>query len=94
MPASYHKEPHLGESLPTAAALALRLLAILGVLGLLLFVCVPVALGSGWGLVPGVAIGLLYAVRTCKEDQMLRQELAGYEAYTRHVRYRLVPGVW
>jgi protein-S-isoprenylcysteine O-methyltransferase Ste14 len=61
---------------------------------IVLFVCVPVALGSGWGLVPGIAIGLLYLVRTSKEDQMLRQELAGYEAYARQVRYRLVPGVW
>ena len=61
---------------------------------IVLFVCVPVALGSGWGLVPGVTIGLLYAVRTSKEDQMLRQELAGYEAYAHQVRYRLVPGVW
>jgi protein-S-isoprenylcysteine O-methyltransferase Ste14 len=55
---------------------------------------VPVALGSRWGLVPGIAIGLLFAVRTSKEDQMLRQELAGYEAYAHQVRYRLMPGVW
>jgi protein-S-isoprenylcysteine O-methyltransferase Ste14 len=61
---------------------------------IVLFVCVPIALGSGWGLVPGVAIGLLFAVRTFKEDQMLRQELAGYEAYAHQVRYKLVPGVW
>jgi protein-S-isoprenylcysteine O-methyltransferase Ste14 len=61
---------------------------------IVLFVCVPVALGSRWGLVPGIAIGLLFAVRTSKEDQMLRQELAGYEAYAHQVRYRLMPGVW
>ena len=61
---------------------------------IVLFVCMPVALGSGWGLVPGVAIGILYVVRTSKEDRMLRQELAGYEAYAHQVRYRLVPGVW
>lgn len=61
---------------------------------IVLFVCIPLALGSGWGLVPGVAIGLLFVLRTSKEDRMLQQELAGYEAYARQVRYRLLPGVW
>ena len=61
---------------------------------IVLFICVPVALGSWWALAPGAAIGLLYIVRTSKEDQMLRQELAGYEEYAHQVRYRIVPGVW
>jgi protein-S-isoprenylcysteine O-methyltransferase Ste14 len=61
---------------------------------IVLFICVPISLGSGWGLLPGIAIGLLFVFRTFKEDQMLRHELAGYEAYAQKVRYRLVPGVW
>jgi protein-S-isoprenylcysteine O-methyltransferase Ste14 len=28
------------------------------------------------------------------EDQMLREELAGYADYAAKVRYRLIPGVW
>jgi protein-S-isoprenylcysteine O-methyltransferase Ste14 len=41
------------------------------------------ALGIAW---------LLY--RTVVEDRMLRAELPGYEEYARHVRWRLLPGVW
>jgi protein-S-isoprenylcysteine O-methyltransferase Ste14 len=28
------------------------------------------------------------------EERMLRRELAGYEEYVRHVRFRMVPGLW
>jgi protein-S-isoprenylcysteine O-methyltransferase Ste14 len=61
---------------------------------ILLFVCLPLALGSGWGLAPGAAIGILFVLRTHLEDSMLRRELAGYEDYARRVHYRLVPGIW
>jgi protein-S-isoprenylcysteine O-methyltransferase Ste14 len=40
-----------------------------------------------------VPIGLL-AVRIVFEERFLRRELAGYEAYSEKVRYRLVPYVW
>ena len=33
-------------------------------------------------------------VRTAWEDQLLHQELEGYRAYARRVRYRLLPGIW
>jgi protein-S-isoprenylcysteine O-methyltransferase Ste14 len=36
----------------------------------------------------------LLAVRILVEEKFLRKELAGYEAYTKKVRYRLIPGVW
>ena len=61
---------------------------------ILLFVCVPLALGSRWALLPGTGIGLLFMVRTWHEDRMLRAELAGYETYAQRVRYRLFPGIW
>jgi protein-S-isoprenylcysteine O-methyltransferase Ste14 len=32
--------------------------------------------------------------RTLREDETLRQELPGYEAFTMRTRYRLVPRVW
>jgi len=32
--------------------------------------------------------------RTMIEDQMQRDELAGYADYAAKVRYRLIPGVW
>jgi protein-S-isoprenylcysteine O-methyltransferase Ste14 len=36
----------------------------------------------------------IIVVRTALEDAMLRRELAGYAAYTRQVRYRLIPFIW
>ena len=61
---------------------------------LIMIVGMPLALDSYWGLVtllPGVAA---LALRIDDEEKMLRDELAGYNEYTRQVHYRLVPGVW
>ena len=54
----------------------------------------PLLLGSWWAFVPAVlsVIGLI--VRTALEDRTLRKELEGYAAYSKRVRYRLLPGVW
>ncbi|HUI87356.1 MAG TPA: isoprenylcysteine carboxylmethyltransferase family protein [Anaerolineales bacterium] len=61
---------------------------------IVLFLCTPPALGSFWGLIPAMVIGILFFIRTRLEDQMLRKELSGYEDYTKHVQYRLMPGIW
>lgn len=63
--------------------------------GMVLFdLCLPVLLGSWWGLVvSSVMIGLL-VVRTALEDRTLRSELPGYADYARGVRFRLIPGIW
>lgn len=54
----------------------------------------PLMLGSAWALIPaGLGIAFL-VVRTVVEDRTLRRELDGYTLYARHVRYRLIPGVW
>jgi len=34
------------------------------------------------------------AVRSVFEERFLKRELRGYEAYTKKVRYRLIPFVW
>lgn len=34
------------------------------------------------------------AVRSAFEERFLKRELRGYEAYTKKVRYRLIPFVW
>lgn len=41
-----------------------------------------------------VVTAILLMVRTALEDRMLQAELEGYSAYSRRVRYRLVPGLW
>ena len=53
------------------------------------------ALNSLVSIIPIIAIVLpIMIYRTMLEDQMLRDELAGYSEYATKVRYRLIPGVW
>jgi len=61
---------------------------------IVLFFCLGPALGSFYALIPGLLIDVLFILRTAKEDQMLLVELSGYKAYTKRVRYRLIPGLW
>jgi len=61
---------------------------------IVLFASTPLALGSLWALIPGLAVGGLFIIRTRAEDAMLLAELEGYAAYAKSVRYRVVPGIW
>lgn len=61
---------------------------------LLIFLGLPLALGSLWGLpFTALIVGVL-AWRLTAEERFLIQSLAGYADYRRRVRWRLVPGVW
>ena len=53
-----------------------------------------VALGSWLAALIGMLMVLPVLRRTEREDQVLRERLAGYRAYAEKVRYRLLPGVW
>lgn len=55
---------------------------------------VPLLLGSWWGLLGGLALLALFAIRILIEEQTLKAELQGYREYTDRVRYRLIPWVW
>ncbi len=59
-----------------------------------LFVATPFALASPWALVPAMAICSVIVVRLLDEEQLLLENLPGYQAYRAQVRYRLVPWVW
>lgn len=61
---------------------------------LLMFLGIPLALGSWWGLLPGVALAAGLVARLQDEEAYLVRNLPGYEAYRNAVRWRLVPGVW
>jgi protein-S-isoprenylcysteine O-methyltransferase Ste14 len=61
---------------------------------LLLFVAMPMAVGSGWGLVSSLALSALIILRTALEDRTLANELEGYATYRSKVRYRLIPQIW
>ncbi len=51
-------------------------------------------LGSWYGLLSGLILVIGIAFRAVREEQVLRAELPGYEAYMAQVRYRLIPYVW
>ena len=60
----------------------------------LMFAVSPLALGSYWGLIPGLLFPLFLALRISDEERLLRRSLKGYDEYTRKVKYRLIPFVW
>ncbi len=60
----------------------------------LLWLGVPLLLGSAWALVPGALCVGGIIVRTALEDRDLAAGLPGYRDYAARVRYRLLPGVW
>lgn len=61
---------------------------------LLSFIALPFFLNSAIAILPAVFMVLVGIIRTSLEDATLHEELPGYQAYARAVRYRLVPGVW
>jgi len=54
----------------------------------------PVALGSWWGLLTSGPLTAVLVARIRHEESVLLRDLAGYDAYTRRTRYRLIPGLW
>jgi protein-S-isoprenylcysteine O-methyltransferase Ste14 len=54
----------------------------------------PLALSSLWAWLPLLLVFVVTVVRTRLEDQTLRQELPGYDAFAARTRFRLLPGVW
>jgi protein-S-isoprenylcysteine O-methyltransferase Ste14 len=61
---------------------------------IVMFVGIPLALASWWGLLPAALAIALLVVRTGLEDRLLQAELSGYSDYARRTRHRLVPGIW
>lgn len=55
---------------------------------------IPPIIGSFYALVPWVVLAIAMIGRTYLEDKTLQEELPGYKAYTRKVKYRLVPLLW
>lgn len=60
----------------------------------LLFLGVPLLLGSWLGLAFAIIFIFAVAWRAVHEEKALRAELDGYEDYMRRLRYRLVPFIW
>lgn len=61
---------------------------------LLLFLSMPLVLGSPFSFVIVLAYLPIIAVRIKNEEQVLREGLAGYADYMSRVKYRLIPYIW
>ena len=61
---------------------------------LLLFLSMPIVLGSLYSFVIFLAYPFLIADRIKHEEAFLEKELEGYKAYQQKVRYRLIPFIW
>ena len=61
---------------------------------LLLFLAIPVVLGSWYALIVFAAYPAIIILRLKDEEALLTRELPGYAAYKAKVRYRLIPCVW
>ncbi len=55
---------------------------------------IALALGSYYALIPAAIASIMLIIRTSFEDRALQQELKGYKAYAKKVRYRLIPELW
>ena len=62
--------------------------------GLLIFLGIPLALGSWWGVVFFIPLLVLIICRLKNEETYLSSRLPGYRDYCANVKYRLIPSIW
>lgn len=61
---------------------------------LLLFMMIPLVLGSWYALIPFGLYPVIIIVRLKDEEVLLTRELSGYPEYKKKVKYRLIPFIW
>lgn len=61
---------------------------------LLLFLSMPIVLGSLFALIVFLAYPFIIAKRIKHEEDFLEKELSGYSEYKQKVKYRLIPFIW
>ena len=61
---------------------------------LLLFISMPIVLGSLYSLIVFLAYPFIIAKRIKSEEEFLEKELTGYKEYKKKVKYRLIPFIW
>ena len=61
---------------------------------LLLFLAMPIVLGSVYALLILLAYPFIIAKRIKHEEKFLEEKLDGYRAYKQKVKYRLIPFIW
>ena len=60
----------------------------------LLFLMIPLILGSLWALLVFLPYPFLIAVRIVDEEKLLTRELEGYSEYKKKVKWKLIPFIW
>ena len=61
---------------------------------LIMFLPIPLVLGSFFGLIPFALYPVLIVIRILNEEKLLEEELDGYKEYKAKVKYRLIPFIW
>ena len=61
---------------------------------ILLFMAMPLVLGSWYALIAFAFYPLIIIVRLKDEEDLLTRELPGYAAYKQKVKYRIIPFIW
>lgn len=61
---------------------------------ILLFLMIPLILGSWYALIVFAFYPAIIIVRLKDEEELLSRELPGYCAYKQKVKYRIIPFVW
>ena len=60
----------------------------------LMFLAIPLVMGSWYALIPFAFYPVLMVVRIRGEEKLLTAELAGYAEYKKKVKYRMFPFIW
>ena len=61
---------------------------------LLLFLMMPIVLGSVYSFIIFLVYPFIIAKRIKFEEEFLEKELVGYSEYKQKVKYRLIPFIW
>lgn len=61
---------------------------------LLLFLSMPLVLGSVYAFVIFLVYPFIIAKRIRGEEEFLEKELEGYKEYKQKVKYRMIPFIW
>lgn len=61
---------------------------------ILLFLMIPLIIGSLVAFVIFLAYPIIIAVRINNEEQILTEQLEGYDEYKQKVKYKIIPFVW
>lgn len=61
---------------------------------LLLFLSMPVVLGSVYAFLIFLAYPFIIAIRIVNEERFLEENLEGYIEYKKKVKYKLIPFIW